>query len=235
MPSPPDPFRPRPRVALLVETSVAPGRQILRGIAQYQRENRPCSVYHQPGALVDIIPRFIQERWPSDAIIARLLNDDALSAVKASGLPAVDVLGIANDGSIPLVHVDDRAIALAAADHLIECGFRHFGYYGNVDTYFSQARKRAFIDRTSPHTSAPPAVLEVPLRRHGVGAWEALQSQLINWLRSLARPVGIMVATDARGHELLEACRRAEITVPEELAVISVDNDEPLCEVCNPP
>jgi LacI family transcriptional regulator len=45
----------------------------------------------------------------------------------------------------------------------------------------------------------------------------------------------VLVCSDQRGAQFLEACRRARVAVPDEIAVIGVDNDEPLCEVCDPP
>jgi LacI family transcriptional regulator len=44
-----------------------------------------------------------------------------------------------------------------------------------------------------------------------------------------------MVCSDLRGQFVIEACRRAGIVVPEQIAVIGADNDEPICELCNPP
>jgi len=74
---------------------------------------------------------------------------------------------------------------------------------------------------------ARPAMVRVP--------WEKQEDALAAWLLDLPKPAGVMVASDQLGPQLLEACRRAGIEVPYELAVVGVDNDETLCEVCNPP
>jgi LacI family transcriptional regulator len=68
-----------------------------------------------------------------------------------------------------------------------------------------------------------------------MSSWERVESDLARWVGSLAKPVGVMVCSDQRGSQFLEACRRANALVPDEVAVIGVDDDEPLCEVCNPP
>lgn len=65
--------------------------------------------------------------------------------------------------------------------------------------------------------------------------WITTQRSLANWIRTLPRPVGIMAANDERGRQLLEACRSAEIDVPDDVAVAGVDNDELLCELSSPP
>lgn len=58
---------------------------------------------------------------------------------------------------------------------------------------------------------------------------------IARWLRRLPRPIGIMACYDLRGQQLLDACRRCAIAVPDQIAVIGVDNDELLCELSDPP
>ena len=61
----------RPHIALLVETSLASGRDILRGIARYVREHACWSLYHEPHGLTDSVPSWL-EHWEGDGIIARI-------------------------------------------------------------------------------------------------------------------------------------------------------------------
>ena len=61
------------------------------------------------------------------------------------------------------------------------------------------------------------------------------QDHLARWLKSLPKPVGIMACNDIRGQQVMNACRRVDLIVPEEVAIIGVDNDELLCELSNPP
>ena len=72
-----------------------------------------------------------------------------------------------------------------------------------------------------------------PLRRRGPGDID--RKGLAKWVKGLPKPVGIMVCNDDRGLELLDACRHARVPVPEQAAVISVDNDEYLCGFSIPP
>ncbi len=61
------------------------------------------------------------------------------------------------------------------------------------------------------------------------------QGILAEWLRKLAKPVGVMACNDDRGRKVLQACAIAGVQVPEELAVVGVDNDELVCELSDPP
>src|ERR1700732_1509775 len=95
----------RPHVALLVETSLAPGRDILRGIARYVREHEPWALYHEPHGLTDSAPSWLRH-WSGDGIIARIQTRAMAQEIGASGIPTIDVLGVVPGLPFPLVHVD---------------------------------------------------------------------------------------------------------------------------------
>jgi LacI family transcriptional regulator len=65
--------------------------------------------------------------------------------------------------------------------------------------------------------------------------WDSAEDTLAAWLKQVPLPAGVMASNDLHGQFVMEACRRAGIAVPDEMAVVAVDNDEPLCEVCDPP
>lgn len=218
---------------MIVETSLASGRDILRGIARYVREHGPWSVYHEPRALEEAVPRWLHD-WNGDGIIARIQNKRIAGAVASTGLPVVDVLGLVPSAGEPLVHVDDQAIARMAAEHLLERGFRHFGFCAVSGAPWSDARRDAF-QRSVARAGHECSVYRLPPDTRGQRTWEEQEQRLTGWVRSLPKPVGIMVCNDPRGQLVLEACRRARVAVPEEAAVIGVDNDEPLCEIADPP
>jgi LacI family transcriptional regulator len=224
----------------LVETSLASGRDILRGIARYVRERGPWSLFHSPRSLDQSAPAWLRG-WSGDGIIARITDPEVAQLVKDTGRPAVDVLGMVPGTGFPLVHVDDAAIARLAFDHFAERGFRRFAFLGVAGEAWmqrgrnwSQRRQDAFFERARA-AGTEPALFEFAPHMLSVEAWEVRQNQLAAWLRNLPKPLGLMVCSDQRGPDALDACRRAGIAVPDEVAVIGVDNDEPLCEVCDPP
>ena len=62
-----------------------------------------------------------------------------------------------------------------------------------------------------------------------------LQRRLRAWLRSLPRPCGIFAANDYVGEEIVNICEQLGLSVPDDIAVLGVDNDELLCETSDPP
>jgi LacI family transcriptional regulator len=222
-----------PHVALLVETSLASGRDILRGIVRYIREQGSWSIYHEPRSLEQSVPRWLKH-WPGHGIIARIQNQTIAKALAATGVPIVDVLGVIADTGFPLVHVDDAAIGRLGADHLRERGFTHLGFFGFEREMWSQRRQTAFLERSTVH-GRTVSCLDVHRRSAFSGSWERFEDDLANWVVRLPKPVGVMIASDQLGPYLMEACRRAGLHIPDDVGVIGVDNDEPLCLISNPP
>jgi LacI family transcriptional regulator len=223
----------RPHVALLVETSLISGREILRGISRYMQEHRPWTIYHEPRSLEAAAPAWLKT-WRGDGLIVRLHNQHIVDAVQRTGLPVVDVLGVTADAHIPLVHVNNTLIGQTAAKHLLERGLRQFGYCGFAELNWAQQRRQAFVE-TLAAAGCECRVYRLPFGTRSDSSWETQQERLAAWIQRLPKPVGIMACYDPVGQRVLDACQRAGATVPEQIAVVGVDNDETVCEVCNPP
>jgi LacI family transcriptional regulator len=231
-------MRAMPKVALLVETARGYGRALLRGVVRYARLHGPWGFYVTPGDFAQVLPQM--QRWGGTGIIARIQTPRVARAILASGLPTV-ALDLSEDQLCPEnplsrlseVASDSRGAARLAAEHLVDRGFRHYAFVGIAGRIWSQRRQYSFcqcIRRAGfePHVYVPPRRLRDRL-------WENEQGFLAEWLQRLPRPIGVMACNDDRGRAVLEACRAAGIRVPEEMAVIGVDNDELLCEVGDPP
>jgi LacI family transcriptional regulator len=223
-------IRVTPHIALVIETSLASGRDILCGIGRYVREHGPWSIYHEPRSLEESVPRWLRN-WDGDGIIARVQNTQIAQAVVSTGIPAVDVLGVIRRPELPLAHVDNGAIARLAAEHFLERGFRHFGFCGLEGINWSDERRDAFCQAVAEAGSE----CLLYMLRGGWGTWEDEQDHLAAWVRSLPRPCAVMACNDPRGQKVLEACRRSGVRVPDEVAVVGVDNDAPICSISDPP
>ncbi len=225
-------FPKKPCVALLVETSLSSGQDILIGIGQYIREHGPWSVYHEPHDLNRPPPKWFRH-WTGEGIIARLQDQRIVNAVMDKGVPVVDVLGVKRNTAMPLVHVDNRAIADMAAEHLIDRGFVNFAYFGE-DEYWSRERCEGFASATGKLGYQCSSLL---IKRSALDRtpWDHLVRRLASWLATLNRPVGIMLSSDVRSLLAGEACRDAGLVIGQHVALLGVGNDRTLCEMSAPP
>jgi len=212
-------MRPRPHVALIVESSIAYGRGVLRGIARYLREHGPWSIFLEQRELGAALPDWIG-RWDGDGIITR--SDDPRLA--RTGLPTVGLFDrVESRAAFPMVLNDNVAVGRLAAQHLRDRGFRHLAYYGVRGEHWSEERLRGVREFGDPAVHASG------------GRWEAQQERLRKWLGALPRPLGLVAANDIHGLQALDACRRGGLAVPEEVAVVGADDDAELCELSDPP
>jgi LacI family transcriptional regulator len=223
----------RKRVALIIETSLAPGREILRGIASYLREEGPWSIAHEPRSLEQSVPLWLRG-WRGDGIIARVQSPRVARAIATVGVPTIDVLGVVDGLPFPVVHVDDQAIGQVGAEHLLDQGYRRFAFLGIRGENWSDRRAAAFARRVAD-AGFPCQTHFVSRQTARQESWEDSGPELAAWLMGLPRPTGLMIASDQLGPHTLEACRSNGIIVPDDLGVVGVDNDEPLCEVSDPP
>ncbi len=221
----------RRKVALLIETSNAYARGLLQGIVRYIREHSPWSFYLPEQGRGDVPPDWLAN-WQGDGIIARIENQEIARSVSASGLPAVDVSAARMLPLLPWVETDDRSIARLAAEHLLDRGFKHFGYCGDPRFNWSTWREKHFEEflQCANH--------ECHHYRSAISSLAPLEQQvsdIARWLRRLPKPVAVFACYDIRGQQVLDACRNAGLAVPDEVAVIGVDNDTLLCELSSPP
>ena len=223
----------RPKVALIVETTQSPGRKILRGIARYAKEYGPWAIYNEPQGLDAAVPPWLK-RWRGDGIIARIQSKQLARTILATGLPAVDVLGKTPDTKIPLLSVDNCAVARFAVEHLLDRGFRQFGCIGTRGSSLSQQRRDAFVALLAD-AGYNCNTYHLPEQNHTYADWEETLDRLAEWVQQLPKPAGILTCDDLVGQKVLESCRRVDVPVPEMVAVVGANNDETVCAVCDPP
>ncbi len=223
-----------PKILLLLESSRASGRALLSGVARYAHLHGPWSFYWEPAGLEKVWP--LLETLDADGIILR--DVEKVDEVIAAGIPAV-VVGHSRTEIPGLVNVvtDSAVIGRMAAEHLLNCGCRHFGYCGLThsgieQTHWSQQRGESYRERLEG-TGFTVAVYEEPTAKAAL-SWGEERQFMARWLEGLPKPVGVMACNDDRGQQVVEACRMAHLEVPDQVAVIGVDNDELLCGFCEP-
>jgi len=224
----------RHQVALLIETSNAYARGLLRGIHAYVREHQQWSIFFPEQGRGDAPPKSLKS-WRGQGMIARIENPRIARAIHAKGLPTVDVSAACLLPELPCVETDNEAVARTAFEHLRQRGFKSLAYCG--DDRFQWSRERAqWFARLAREAACECSCF--PQAERGAArtaAGETDDKRLIAWIRKLAKPCGMMACYDIRGWQVLQACRRIGVAVPDEVAVVGVDNDDLLCNLSEPP
>ncbi len=223
----------RPHVLLMIETTTSFGRGVLEGIGRYLVEHPPWSVQLDLRELQTTAPAWL-DRWEGDGIITRTATPEMVELIDRLGIPTVNLTDIYGRQDLPSIWNDHDAIGRAAAMHFLELGLTQFAYCGFSDHHWSKLRHTGFKDKLAEHGyECASHASDWALAKHT--GWEDQQEQIVGWLHDLPKPIGVMACNDFRGQHVLEACRTEKIAVPEQVAVLGVDNDHVVCDFCQPP
>jgi len=216
------------RVALLFHASKSYDREVIAGIGSYVNQTRVAwdlFLEEDFRFRLDGI-----EDWAGDGLIADFDDPQVCQALSAMQLPIVAVGGSYADdsrypGNVSYVATDNRRLVELAFEHLVESGLSRFACYSLPESplnRWAQERERAFERLTQGFDL--PAVVHRGLAT-SAPTWNSAAHQLMDWLRALPKPIGIIAVTDARARQVLQACIMAGLAVPEEVAIVGIDND----------
>jgi LacI family transcriptional regulator len=218
------------KVAVMIGPGPGWNSGVLRGISHYAVAHGPWEFnVESPGLSLDTV-----REWKVDGIIVPLRNEEHAKVFRDRGVPTVNCSGALRDPGVPTVRPDDVAVGRLGASHLLERGLKHFGYAGFPFIDFSEQRRRGF-EEAIRKAGFNPRVYEADPAVKADWTWDVQENDLARWLKGLPHPVGIMASMDERAWHVAEACRRVGLKVPEEVAILGVDNDELRCEFTTPP
>lgn len=218
-----------PRIAVLVDTSTGWGRRLVYGVMSYARKHGPWHLWIEPrGQHEHLRP---PPGWAGEGIIARVSTDQMARELGAMKVPVVNVSGIQIKGAdFPRVTTDLRASAKLAAQHFLDRGFRHFAYCGILRFSYVAEHYQGFAEAAA-EAGCDCAVYKPSQTVRG---WKSQQADMARWLKELPKPAAVFT-WGLRGLAVLDACRWAGLSVPEEVAVLAGDEDDLLCEAALPP
>jgi LacI family transcriptional regulator len=219
------------RVAVLAGSSIGWREKLMRGIAGYSNERGHWHVYTAPEGTEASL--FFSESYRWDGLIVRVIDSREARRVMKLGVPAVSV-GSARVASstLPRVKVNDEALTKLAVGHFVAAGLREFGYCSwfarsgddRGPAFAAQLREQGYgCNFYSDFTGLKPS-----------SPWQSRQRDLARWVRGLPKPVGILTWNPDVGCQVVEACNRAEVEVPQDAAVITADDDPMKCELSRP-
>lgn len=227
----------RRKVALLIETSNAYARGILEGIAEYQRTRDRWSIF-LPELERGAPPPHWLKSWQGDGIIARIETEAIARFVLNRDMPTIDVSAARRISSIPWVETDDSKVADLAYEHLKERGFKQFAFCGPKGFNWSVWRGKQFQSRCNsdgyPSQMFWTDILARSQRGNKGKSPDFDGNQLDQWLFNLPKPIGLFCALDIQAQIVLDHCRNLSIQIPDQIAVIGVDNDSIVCNLAHP-
>ena len=215
------------RIGLFITVDDAYTRGIVRGIIKFARQETDWTLLGHDWMFSPLDGKNTQ----LDGIISRIENKADGYTLTKFGVPVIDVAGAYTGGGYFEVNNDDYATGVKAAYHLSQLGHTSFAWAGADGVQWSRCRFNGFIT-TILHADT----FEKPLEW-----WEQLNletGELKNWLLSLPKPAALFAANDTIGLKVITICSNSredeKLSVPSDIAVLGVDNEDILCELATP-
>jgi LacI family transcriptional regulator len=188
------------------------GRGVIRGIMSFCRVNPHWVITVEPawsfGAPPDVT------KWEVDGLIVQTFSREFENRVLRLKIPTTNVSNFClQPNRLPTVLPDDAAVGRIAADYLLSLGFQDLGFLWPGEMLYGKLRMEAFVARAK---EAGATVSICNARERDIGQWVA----------GVPKPLGILGCNDDWAHRLLNAIRRHGVKVPDEIAVLGVDDDE---------
>lgn len=221
-------FKAKHSITLLFNANKVYDRQVIEGIGHYLQSSKvDWDVYLEEDFLCRL--EHIHE-WGGDGIIADFDDIDVQQALAESDKPVVGVGGSYSNPQdyppVPYVATDNMAVVQAAYEHLKQKGLERFAFYSvpnDMQHRWAKEREKAVLTLTAKdgydcqiyqgHCTSPET-------------WQYAMNRLTDWIQSLPKPIGIIAVTDSRARHLLQACEHVGIVVPDNIAIIGIDDDD---------
>jgi LacI family transcriptional regulator len=225
------------KIILLSDFSEEYNKNLLRGVTRYSKDHGPwtfCKMptYYRETLGIDGILKWARE-WEANGIIGQFYNGEEVEKFTKARIPVIAQDFKERFTDIPNITGAYRETGALGADYFLKKGFKNFAFYGFGNIVWSRERAEGFEERVQE------AGFDVHYYENkdsrGVDLWYYKPSALSDWLKSLPKPVALMACDDNQGHHITEAARHAGIRIPDELAVLGVDNDEMICDLSDPP
>lgn len=225
------------KVVVLLDISRGYEREFFIGISRFLSCNQPWNIYRPD-------PQYIRtgrgkgeldliKKWNADGIVMREPEkiDDILSLELPTAI--IPYKERKFHENVNVVRGNSRYLGEIAAEHFLEKKYRNFAFCGYDNMEWSLKRAQGFC--TSVQDAGFSVHVFMRPKNKKQQLWHYEQNQVLKWLKSLPKPVGLFACTDDRSIQIAQMCAVGNILVPEEVAILGVDNDMLICDTCNPP
>lgn len=225
------------KIILLLDFAEEYSKSLLKGISKYSAEYGPWTycrmpLYYRETIGIKGILDWAKD-WGAHGIIGQLYNEMDLRLILDSKIPVIAQDFKERFTELPNITGSYHEAGEMGAEYFLRKGFKNFAFYGFNDIVWSRERAEGFEKKIN---SVGYKVNYFEHRKsRSTDLWYYKSNSLSKWLISLPKPIAMMTCDDNQGLHITEACKQNKIRIPEEVAVLGVDNDEMLCELSDPP
>lgn len=223
------------KVLLILDSSIEFSRSLLKGLMHYSKENESWILFPLPSYYMDLygkeaIVQWARE-WKADAILAQW-DPDGANLLKELNIPVVLQNFKKRSDYFSNLTGDYRGTGIMAAEFFIKRRYQNFAYYGNKNAVWSKERAEGFQQEVKKAKGNYFYFETENLREE---PWSKSHIELAQWLFSLPKPIALFACDDTFALQVSEICSQNNIQIPDDIALLGVDNDELICNLSDPP
>ncbi len=223
------------RVLLLIDHSSKFSRLLLRGLVQYSKDNGPWLFYRLPPYFKTLHGEkgiLKQARqWGADAIFAQDAQDE-MTYLTDLDIPVIVQNYKKRSDHFSNLTGDYRGTGKLAASFFLQRRYQNFAFYGNKDVVWSIERAegyRAEIEKNGGR------FFYFETENLTEDQWGSSHEKLDQWLLSLPKPIALFACDDYFALQVSDICKLNNISIPDDVALLGVDNDDLICNISDPP
>lgn len=197
---------------------------IRQGIGQYARGHNWHLTVDERGR----IPR----GWAGDGVLTVLnRRKDMVRYIRQLKMPVVDLGLYRPDIPLPRVAGDHVRIGALAAEHFAERGFRNTAWFSTARSPIQALRLQGFTRGCAAQGLDKPKswIWDESADGESRDDWKHMRIWLARHLRKAPKPIAVLACNDYDAANVEDVCRASGLTVPDEVAILGVDNNELIC------
>ncbi len=220
-------------ILLLIDTVDSYDRNLIKGIIKYSRTYTSWNLIRPAPAYRNIGATLMGNEFTSKNISGIIASEYKFTdRIKEMTIPKIAAPYKEIIGGIPNIVTDDAAIGQMGAKYFLSKGFDNFAFYGYEDSFWSKARQYSFQNEINQ--ARLNCLTKNKTQFKSKDSSQKHLKNLAKWLSGLKKPVAIMLCSDDLSFEIMEAARIINARIPYEIAILGVDNDDLICDLCSP-
>lgn len=216
---------------------------IMAGITEYIRDKGDWQLIIWADVSLESL-EFLKERGCQGAF-ANIQTSTKAQQLLDLKMPLIAFNTLQNMLTLPYISADSDQVAKVAFDYFMSKKFQHFGFFGLTEARWSIERMEHFtryVEKAGgklhlyeggqlpiKNESMPLAKVWIDMILHKG------QQELVSWLRNLPKPIAILVSNDILACHLSNVAGEAGLSIPDEIAILGINDDQALCNLCDPP
>lgn len=216
---------------------------IMDGITEYIRTKGDWQLIIWPDNSIKSL-QFLKKRGCKGAFVSTQTATKAKELYQL-GIPVIALSTVQDMYNLPYISANSKEVAYMAAEYLLNKEFQNFAFFGLTQAKWAKDRYEHFAEYLKKHNRIVEVYKEkeipilndfTPFTRLWINSTVGTgQETLINWLNTLPKPVAILASCDIFACHLINVAKEANINIPDEIAILGVNNDTAVCNICDPP